>query len=58
MLEGLAREPYTCERLNSISGGYRQLSGACPALTIDFTNPLVRNTYQLANLMHVCESPK
>ena len=38
---GLTREPYTCERLSCISGGYQQLTDVHPALFIDFTNPEV-----------------
>lgn len=41
VVEGLDREPYTCERLSTIRGGYRQLSSTFAALSIDFTNPLV-----------------
>ena len=38
---GLTREPYTCERLSCISGGYQQLTDVHSALFIDFTNPEV-----------------
>ena len=38
---GLYPEPYTCERLSSVRGGYRELTGSCAALKFDFTNPQV-----------------
>ena len=37
----LCREPYTCERLSCIRGGYKGLTGSCAALQFDFTDPLV-----------------
>ena len=37
----LIREPYTCERLTQIRGGYRALTAASPMLQFDFTNPEV-----------------
>ena len=37
----LTREPYTCERLTQIRGGYRALTAASPVLQFDFTNPEV-----------------
>ena len=37
----LAREPYTCERLTQIRGGYRALTPSCTALHFDFSNPKV-----------------
>lgn len=40
--KGLSREPYTCERLTQIRGGYQRLSAAIPVLQFDFTNPEVR----------------
>lgn len=40
-VSGLCREPYTCERLNCIRGGYRELTGSCAALKFDFTDPMV-----------------
>ena len=39
--EGLVKEPYTCERLNSVPGGYQVLTDAVKALEFDFTNPQV-----------------
>ena len=39
---GLVKEPYTCERLNCVTGGYTQLSVVHTALSIDFTNPEVQ----------------
>ena len=50
---GLTEEPYTCERLTRIRGGYTQLTAAKPVLQFDFTNPEVqvvtarRYSYQL-----------
>ena len=41
--EQLVREPYTCERLTQIRGGYRALTGSCVALQFDFCNPEVSN---------------
>ena len=40
-VSGLAREPYTCERLSHIRGGYKNLTDSCTALQFDFTDPLV-----------------
>ena len=37
----LSREPYTCERLSQIRGGYRPLTADRPVLEFDFTNPEV-----------------
>ena len=37
----LCKEPYTCERLNCIREGYRELTGSCAALEFDFTDPMV-----------------
>lgn len=34
-------EPYTCERLNQVRGGFAQLSEAVAGLEFDFTNPEV-----------------
>lgn len=42
MEEQLVREPYTCERLTQIRGGYRPLTGSYMALQFDFCNPEVR----------------
>lgn len=38
----LVKEPYTCERLMSVPGGYQLLTPVKAALTFDFTNPQVR----------------
>ena len=35
------RDPYTCERLTQIRGGYTPLTSAVPVLRFDFTNPEV-----------------
>ena len=45
MGDGLCREPYTCEKLNSIRGGYTALSQGCPALQFDFTDPQVMSFF-------------
>lgn len=37
----LAKEPYTCERLCNIRGGYQQLTSAVIALKFDFLDPEV-----------------
>ena len=37
----LGKEPYTCERLSHIRGGYKSLSDSCTALQFDFTDPQV-----------------
>ena len=37
----LTVEPYTCERLRQIRGGYRPLTHSCAVLNFDFTNPEV-----------------
>lgn len=39
--EGLEREPYSCERLNHIRGGFTPLTVPQPILNFDFTNPEV-----------------
>ena len=39
--EGLVKEPYTCERLNSAPGGYQLLTSAVKALEFNFTDPQV-----------------
>ena len=39
--KALTKEPYTCERLTQIRGGYRALTAAFPVLHFDFTNPEV-----------------
>ena len=46
---GLSKEPYTCERLSSIDGGYSELSRVHRALSLDFSDPEVMSdlTYQL-----------
>ena len=41
----LTREPYTCERLTQIRGGYRALTTASPVLQFDFTNPEVESNF-------------
>ena len=38
----LTREPYTCERLARIRGGFRALTGSHRVLEFDFDNPEVR----------------
>ena len=38
----LTREPYTCERLTHIRGGYRALTASSPALQFDFNDPEVQ----------------
>ena len=40
---GLSKEPYTCERLSSINGGYSELSRVHKALSLDFSDPEVTN---------------
>ena len=37
----LTRDPYTCERLTQIRGGYTRLTTTHPVLRFDFTNPEV-----------------
>ena len=37
----LTRDPYTCERLTQIRGGYTPLTSPVPVLQFDFTNPEV-----------------
>ena len=39
---GLEREPYTCERLSTINGGYFELSRVYKALSLDFNHPEVK----------------
>ena len=42
MLSDLGKEPYTCEQLRSVKGGFKKLSDSSTALAIDFTDPQVR----------------
>lgn len=37
----LTREPYTCERLTQMRGGYTPLTTPTPVLQFDFTDPEV-----------------
>lgn len=48
---GLEKDPYTCERLSCISGGYSQLSRPQKVLSVDFTNPEVRPLSLLLGLI-------
>ncbi len=38
---GFTKDPYTCERLTQIRGGYRALTHSCVALQFDFNHPEV-----------------
>ena len=55
MVEQLTREPYTCERLTQIRGGYRPLTKSFVALHLDFCNPEVQTAddYDSATLYSV-----
>ena len=48
----LTREPYSCERLTQIRGGYKALTAASPVLQFDFTNPEVESNFILSLIMH------
>ena len=41
----LTKEPYTCERLAQIRGGFRALTRGQQVLEFDFDNPEVRSMY-------------
>ena len=53
-VSGLDREPYTCERLSRIRGGYKSLTDSCAALQFDFTDPQVSMLYLHTTIILVC----
>lgn len=55
MVEQFTKEPYTCERLTQIRGGYRPLTKSFVALHFDFCNPEVQTAddYDSATLCSV-----
>ena len=51
-VSGLDREPYTCERLSCIRGGYKSLTDSCAALQFDFTDPQASMLYLHTTKIH------
>lgn len=54
VVKQLAREPYTCERLTQIRGGYRPLTRSCVALYFDFCNPEVCTNCRQPDSAEIC----
>ena len=52
----LTKEPYTCERLSQIRGGFRALTQSQQVLKFDFDNPEVRSMYLHVLVTQVCLS--